>query len=123
RAQVFFAKCLKYQPPSGAPFWFDWRTWPLRKSSIYRVPTRPDAIITEDRTIREPAEAALVQLLCPHRLLTPEQLALTKRMIAQVDYDKVVFYGHYYTQAVYWRAVCFGLLKLSAAPRDAAKSP
>jgi hypothetical protein len=111
RAQVFFAKCLKYQPPSGAPFWFDWRTWPLRKSSIYQVPTRPNALLTEDRAIREPAEAALVQLLCPQRSLTPEQLALTKRMIAQVDYDKVVLYGHYYTQAVYWRAVRQGVLK------------
>ena len=40
-----------------------------------------------------------------------------KQMIAQVDYAKVVFYGHYYTQAVYWRAVRLGLLKLPATPR------
>jgi hypothetical protein len=76
------------------------------------VPTRPEAFLAEDRTIREPAEAALVQLLLPEPKLTAEQLALVKRMIAQVDYTKVVYYGHYYTQAVYWRAVRLGLLKL-----------
>ncbi|MFA5190403.1 MAG: DUF6259 domain-containing protein [Verrucomicrobiia bacterium] len=111
RAKVFFTKCLKYQPPTGNAVWFDWRAWGFHKSAIYKVPNRPEAILMEDRTIREPAEAALVQLLCPQPSLTPEQLALVKQMIAQVDYDKVVFYGHYYTQAVYWRAVRCGLLK------------
>lgn len=115
RAQVFLGKCLKYQAPTVSEFYFDWRTWPLHKSSIYQVPTRPDAIVTEGRTIREPAEAALAQLFCPQPSLNPEQLGLVKQMIAQVDYARVVYFGHYYTQAVYWRAVRFGLLKLPAA--------
>ena len=118
RAQVFFGNCLKYQPPPAGPISLDWRTWPLRKSSRYLVPARPDFLVAEDRTIREPAEAALVQLLCPQPSLTPEQLRLMKQMIAQMDYAKVVFYGHYYTQAVYWRAVRLGLLKLPAASKD-----
>ena len=112
RAQPFFGKCLKYQAPTGDAFYFDWRTWPLHSSSVYKVPTRPAIMVAEDRTIREPAEAALVQLFCPQRSLTPEQLALMRRMIAQVDYTKVVFYGHYYTQALYWRAVRQGALTL-----------
>jgi len=118
RAKVFFGKCLKYQAPAAAQVHFDWREWPLKTSGSYSVPTRPDAFLAEDRTIREPAEAALVQLLLPEPALTPEQLALMKQMIAQVDYAKVVFYGHYYTQAVYWRAVRCGLIQLPAAITD-----
>jgi len=118
RAKVHLEKCLKYQAPTAEQIHFDWREWPLKKSGPYSVPTRPEAFLAEDRTIREPAEAALVQLLCPEPALTPEQVALVKRMIAQVDYTKVVYYGHYYTQAVYWRAVRCGLLKLPAARRN-----
>ena len=118
RAKGFFGKCLKYQVPTTGQVHFDWREWPLKKSGPYHVPTRPDTLLAEDRTIREPAEAALVQLLCPAPALTPEQLALMKQTIAQVDYAKVVFYGHYYTQAVYWRAVRCGLLKLPTARPD-----
>ncbi|MCX7009635.1 MAG: hypothetical protein NTY53_20720 [Kiritimatiellaeota bacterium] len=118
RAQGFLGKCLKYQVPTNSQVHFDWREWPLKKSGPYSVPTRPEAFLTEDRTIREPAEAALVQLLLPRPKLTAEQLALVKRMIAQVDYDKVVYYGHYYAQAVYWRAVRMGVLKLPAARPD-----
>ena len=114
RAQGFLGKCLKYQPPSGADFNLNWRTWLLKKSGPYSVPTRPEVLLVEDRTIREPAEAALVQLLLPEPMLTAEQVALMKRMIAQVDYNKVVFYGHYYTQALYWRAVRLGVLQLPA---------
>ena len=118
RAKGFFGKCLKYQAPTADQVHFDWRDWPLKKSGPYSVPTRPEAFLSEDRTIREPAEAALVQLLMPQPTLTAEQLALMKQAIAQVDYAKVVYYGHYYTQAVYWRAVRCGLLKLPAAPRN-----
>ncbi len=117
RSQGFLTKCLKYQPPSGDSLNFDWRTWPLKKSGPYLVPTRPEALLAEDRTIREPAEAALVLLLRPAPQLTPEQLALVKRMIAQVDYSKVVYYGHYYQLALYWRAVRLGVLKLPATKR------
>lgn len=118
RAKMHLGKCLKYQAPTNSQVHFDWREWALKKSGPYSVPTRPEAFLAEDRTIREPAEAALVQLLLPEPTLTAEQLALVKRMIAQVDYSKVVYYGHFYTQAVYWRAVRMGVLKLPAARLD-----
>ena len=51
-------------------------------------------------------------LLCPERSLKPEQTALLRHMIAQVDSTKVVFYGHYYTQAAFWKAVTLGHIKL-----------
>lgn len=115
RSQGFLGYCREYRAPAAGAIHFDWREWPLRNSSGYRVPTRPDTLVREDRTIRQPAEAALVLLLCPEPSLTPEQLGLVKRMIAQVDYTKVVLYGHYYTQAVYWRAARLGLLRLPDA--------
>ena len=71
-----------------------------------------DSIKAEIRAIREPAEAALTLLLSPQRSLTPEQTVLLRHMIAQVDSTKVVFYGHYYTQAAYWKAVNLGYIKL-----------
>lgn len=111
RAQVFLDRCLKYLPPAAGPIHLDWRTWPLRNSGGYQVPTRPDAIMAEERTIREPAEAALALLLLPEPSLSPEHLGLVRQTIGQVDYPKVVLYGHFYTQAAYWRAVRMGLLK------------
>lgn len=111
RSQVFLDRCLKYRPPAAGPIHLDWRTWPLRNSGGYQVPTRPDAITSEERTIREPAEAALTLLLLPEPSLSSEQLGLMRQMIGQVDYPKVVLYGHFYTQAAYWRAVRAGLLK------------
>lgn len=118
RAEVFLKNCEKYRPLEAASIDLNWRDWPLRSSLDYQVPTRPDILVREDRTIREPAEAALVQLLCPDPSLTAEQLALLKRMIAQVDYEKIVLYGHYYTQAAYWRAVRLGILELPATTSD-----
>lgn len=116
RSLVFLPNCREYRPQNIEQIDLDWRTWPLHGSMSYQVPTRPDFSVKDNRTTREPAEAALVQLLCPQPALTPEQLALVKQMIAQVDYPKSVWYGLYYTQAVYWRAVRLGLLKLPGEP-------
>ena len=112
RSQGFLDRCLQYRAPAVAEVDYNWRMWPLRSSGSYQVPTRPAALLAEDRTIREPAEAALTQLLCPGRALTPEQIALLRHMIAQVDHSRVTFYGHYYTQAAYWRAVRLGVISL-----------
>lgn len=90
----------------------DWRTWPVVNSGGYRVPKMPGIWLQENATVRNPAEAALVQLLLPKPRLTPEQLAAIKQMIVQVDYSKAITYGLYYTQAVYWRAVRLGVLEL-----------
>jgi len=114
RAAVFLPRCREYRAPDAERIELDWRTWPMHSSMGYQVPTRPNVSAEDNRTVREPAEAALVQLLCPQPSLTPEQLALVRRMIAQVDSRKSVWYGLYYTQAVYWRAVRLGLLALPA---------
>jgi hypothetical protein len=113
RSQGHMDRCLEYRLPAATDVSFDWRTWPLRRGGGgYRVPTKPDSLTAEDRTIRQPAEAALTLLLCPERPLTPEQTALLRRMIAQVDSTKVLNYGGYYTQAAYWKAVTLGHIKL-----------
>jgi hypothetical protein len=113
RSQGFMDRCLEYRLPAATDVSFDWRTWPLRRGGGgYQVPTKPDSLAAEDRTIRQPAEAALTLLLCPERPLTPEQTALLRRMIAQVDSTKVLNYGGYYTQAAYWKAVTLGHIKL-----------
>lgn len=112
RAEVFLARCRNYKAPDAATIDLDWRTWPLHGSMGYRVPTRPEVSHADNRTVREPAEAALTLLLCPQPSFTPEQLDLVKQTIAQVDYAKSVWYGLYYTQAAYWRAVRLGILEL-----------
>lgn len=112
RAEVFLARCRSYKAPEAETIDLDWRTWPLHGSMGYRVPTRPEVSNSDNRTVREPAEAALTLLLCPQPSLTSEQLALVKQTIAQVNYAKSVYYGLYYTQAAYWRAVRLGILEL-----------
>lgn len=118
RAEAFLPYCREYQPPDSGEIDLDWRTWPTHGSMGHRVPTRPAVCNQDDRTVRQPAEAALVLLLCPGSSLTPEQLQLIRLSIAQVDYTKSVWYGLYYTQAVYWRSVRLGLIALPNAPRQ-----
>ena len=91
----------------------------IKRSVASELPSVTDEQMhaKEDRSVRQPAEAALTQLLCPGAAFTPEQLALLKQTIGQVDYSKAVMYGLYYTQAVYWRAVRLGLLKLPPGKR------
>ena len=117
RASGFLGNCRGYRVQDAGSANLDWRMWPTQNASGYRVPIAPDIMTNEDRSVRQPAEAALVQLLCPDAAWSPEQLALLKQTVAQVDYTKAVMYGLYYTQAVYWRAVRLGLLKLPAATR------
>lgn len=106
--------------PYGRPFQvqdvtsvnMDWHAWPMRSSNGYQVPTMPEPGRLEDRAIRQPAEVALVQLLLPQPHFTPEQLAAVKQTMAKVDYAKLITYGLYYTQAVYWRGTRLGVFKL-----------
>jgi hypothetical protein len=118
RASAFLGNCRGYRVQDAGKANLDWRTWPIQNVSGYRVPSEPDIMTDEDRSVRQPAEAALTQLLCPDAAFIPEQLALLKQTVVQVDYSKAVMYGLYYTQAVYWRAARLGLLKLPARPRD-----
>ncbi len=118
RAGAFLANCRGYQVQDIGKANLDWRTWPTQNASGSRVPIAPDILTKEDRSVRQPAEAALAQLLCPGATFTSDQLALVKQTIAQVDYTKAVMYGLYYTQAVYWRAVRLGLLKLPPGKKE-----
>lgn len=115
RARPFLARCTQYQAMDAVDVNLDWRTWPPRNSGGYLVPQRPEVCERDDRAVRQPAEAALVLLLCPKPSLAPDEVRLLRRMIGQVDYAKSVWYGLYYTQAVYWRAVRLGVLAL---PKD-----
>jgi hypothetical protein len=117
RASVFLGNCRGYRIQDAGKANLDWRKWPPQDASGYRVPGTPDIIDNEERTVEQPAEAALTLLLCPGATLTPDQHALLKQTIAQVDYTKAVMNGLYYTQAVYWRAVRLGLLKLPSRSR------
>jgi hypothetical protein len=117
RSAKFLDNCRAYQPLDATGVNLDWRSWPTRSSMGYLVPIAPDIVWKEDRTVRQPAEAALTLLLCPTVALSPEQLALLRQMVAQVDHAKAVTYGLYYTQAAYWRAVRLGLIKLPAGAR------
>jgi len=111
RAAAALEKCRGYAPPEDAKIDLNWRTWKVQISMKYKVPTPPQVVVKEDRTVRQPAEAALTMLLCPGMTLSTEQIALLKQTIAQVDYRKAVMYGLYYTQATYWRAARLGLLR------------
>jgi hypothetical protein len=115
RSEGFLARCRDYRAPDAQEIHLDWRTWPLQPSQGYQVPVRAEFSNTDNRAVREPAEAALVLLLCPQRSLSPEQLLLVRQTIGQVDYAKSVWYGLYYTQAVYWRAVRLGVLEVPAS--------
>jgi len=106
----------QYKPLDLATLDMDWRNWPIVLSMGYRVPQMPQACRQEDRTVRQPAEAALTQFLLPQPQLTPEQLALVRQGLAQVDNTKAVTYGLYYTQAAYWRGARQGLFK-AATPK------
>jgi len=117
RASAFLGNCRGYRILDWKAD-LDWRVRPTENASGYRVAIAPDIVVREDQTVRQPAEAALTLLLCPRATLTPEQLALLKQTIAQVDYSKTVMYGLYYTQAVYWRAMRLGLVNLPSRPRD-----
>lgn len=108
----------RYQPQDLAQLNMDWRTWPMKNSGGYRVPHMPEAGWLEDRTVRQPAEGALAQLLMPKPSFTPELLAAVKQAIAQVDYSKAFTYGLYYTQAVYWRGVRLGVFQLPAGRKN-----
>ncbi|MBN2308849.1 MAG: hypothetical protein JXR94_07770 [Candidatus Hydrogenedentes bacterium] len=112
RAEAGCRNGLAYRPLDAAGIDLDWRAWPLRESRGYQIPTLPDICKEEDRTIRQPAEAILVQFFLPDPALTPEQVAVVKQAIAQVDYAKIVTYGLYYTQAAYWRGVRLGVVRL-----------
>lgn len=113
RARGFLPRCREYRVPEAESIDLDWRTWPLHDSGSYRVPTRPEVCTHDDRAVRQPAEAAMVLLLCPEPSLTAEEVSLVRRMIGQVDYDRSVWYGLYYTQAAYWLAVRQGLVERS----------
>jgi len=111
RTQNVFAYAARYRPLDITTLAMDWRTWPMVNSMGYQVPQMPQACRDEDRTVRQPAEAALTQFLLPDPQLTPQQLAQIRRALVQVDADKAVTYCLYYTLAAYWRGVRAGVFQ------------
>ena len=105
-------QCLNYKPLDATCLDMDWRHWPLHKAGTYQVPVFPEACRAEAAALREPAEGQLAQLLCPHKPISQDQLALLKQTLAQVDYGRTITYGLFYSQAAYWRAVKLDLLEL-----------
>ena len=110
RAAVFLDRCRGYSPPNDEAVELNWRSWRIETSMGYQVPVPPENVNKEDRTVRQPAEAALTLLLCPGAVWRTDQIDLLKQTIAQVDYTHALMYGLYYTQAAYWRAVRLGVL-------------
>jgi hypothetical protein len=119
RAARFLTACRGYRPPEANGVNLDWHGWTMHQAmGGYLSPQAPAAVVAEDRAVRQPAEAALAMLLCPGQTWTPEQLALLKQTIGQVDASKSAMNGIYYTQAIYWRAVRLGVLQLPDKPKN-----
>ena len=110
--QAYTKQCLEYKPPVLAELETDWRKWPTEDHGNGPCPVWPAAERTEDRTVREPAEAVLSQLMVPDRALPADQRALFQQVLRQTDFDASFMYGLFYQAAAYWRAVKRGVMTL-----------
>ncbi len=123
RTRRFSDRCLKHEPWSGklADIDMDWRHWPvitwkpdekLLGGHPHENHQLPDVIKQEFATIREPAEALLIQGMSPVGM-DMEQIEILRRCVGQVDYDRLVSCSLFYCLAAYWRAVKRGYLSSS----------
>ena len=115
RVEAFAWQCLAYHPVDIASVDLNWRHWDLRDCWGRYFAIWPETVRHEDTAIREPTEALLVQLMCPGRRLSADQLALLDRTISQVDYGAAITYASCYPLAAYWRAAAKGLIDLGSA--------
>jgi len=121
RMERFTWQCLDHKPINRTGLEMDWRRRTTHTPRPgYLVPRTPDPIVQEQRTIREPAEALLSQMLVPDRPLPQDQLELLRHQLLHTDFDKCVSYGLFYSVAAYWRAVKRGLIRLPADAPGAA---
>jgi hypothetical protein len=124
RTERFSWQCLKYTPQAIGDTDMDWRHWPesrlptspatvkLLGGHAFENHRAPDPILRESATVREPAEALLLQCMAPIQV-SDDQQQLLRRCVAQVDYDKSIAYGLFYCLAAYWKAARRGLLNTS----------
>ncbi|MHB0935442.1 MAG: hypothetical protein ACYC6A_03550 [Armatimonadota bacterium] len=113
RIERFTWQWLDYAPVDITPLDLDWHHWPMHDQWGRLIGQWPQEIDREFRTIREPAEALLAQLMCPGRPLPTDQKALLERLIDQTDYRAVITYSSIYPLAAYWRAAASGELAVS----------
>ena len=110
RIERFAWQCLEYAPVDITPLDLDWHHWPMHDQWGRLIGQWPEEVNREFRTIREPAEALLAQLMCPGRPLPADQKALLERLIGQTDFGTVVTYSSLYPLAAYWRAAAQGVV-------------
>jgi hypothetical protein len=110
--QAYTGQCLAYQPADRAGLVMDWRKREMVQIENVSCPRWPEQVLQEMKTVREPAEAILSQLMVPDRPLPGEQADLLQRLILQTDFDDSLLYGLFYVVAAYWRAVKRGSLCL-----------
>jgi len=108
--QPYTKQCQEYKPAVLAELQMDWRKQPTQDLGNGLCPTWPAAVLHEFKTVREPAESVLSQLMVPERPFPADQLELFQQAIAQTDYDASIAYGLFYHVAAYWRAVKRGVL-------------
>lgn len=112
RIERFAWQCLDYEPVDITTADLDWRRWPMKNFWGRMAGECPREILQENRTIREPGEALLAQLMCPDRPLSADQRALLERLIGRTDYSAVITYASQYPLAAYWRARANGVISL-----------
>jgi hypothetical protein len=102
--QAYTGQCLAYQPANRAGLEMDWRKREMVEVFNVPCPRWPEQVLQEMKTVREPAEAILSQLMVPDRPLPGEQADLLQRLVLQTDFDDSLLYGTFYVVAAYWRA-------------------
>jgi hypothetical protein len=112
RVEAYSWQCLDYQPVDVATLDMNWRHWPMQDLWGRLSPDWPEALLSEQKTVREPAEGLLTQLMCPDRPLSTDQHALMERMLGQTENDACITYALLYPLAAYWKAVAKGELRL-----------
>ncbi len=110
--QAYTPQCLDYRPVDRQGLEMDWRKHETQEMENGKCPRWPAQIFHEMKTVREPAEAVLSQLMVPGRPLPADQSDLLKRLLQQTDFDDSLLYSPFYVVAAYWRAVKRGILRL-----------
>ncbi|MFA7003152.1 MAG: hypothetical protein WC429_03865 [Verrucomicrobiia bacterium] len=122
RMERFSWQCLDYKRLDPTGLDMDWRhRKTLTMKSGHVVPQWPDQVLREMKTVREPAEALLSQLLVPGRPFSADQLDRLKHQLLQTNFDGSITYSLFYPVATYWRAVKRGLITCPEAAANSMK--
>lgn len=110
RMEGFTWTALRYKPADPDSVEMDWRKRTMQPHANGDCPAWPPAALEEMKTVREPGEAILAQLLVPGRPLTDDQMDLFQHMLSCTRFDNCLLYSLFYPIAAYWRATKLGLL-------------